>query len=472
MSKVIVIGGGIAGLTAAFRLRESGCEVLILEEQECSGGNIRTKVFEDFRLELGPSSFMGSSEMLWHLITELGIEDRVEAASASSNNRYILRDGRLSPLPMSAISFITTPLLSLKAKLRLACEPFVRGKPDKYDTAWDFFVRRFGEEAATYIMSPFVSGIYAGDVKKLGARAAFPLFWQFEQDAGSMILGARKYLKKKRKRLLREGLPLRKGLFNFRGGLGYVTTKLAQNLSEQLVTSCPVETLSYIPNSSSSANAKSSSQSGYVLRSGERQFTADAVILAIPPDKAGPLLGQILPQGQQIMSVISMSPVMLVHWTPQEDSDYFPSGFGFLVPRLYDLRVLGTIFASQLFTERSPKDRCLFSSFYGGTHDVDALNIPDEDIPELVMSEHQRIFGRNLKPPRILKVYRYPTAIPQLGPEHLENIAALTQHITTIPGLFLAGNYLSGVGIEHAVSSGYRSATECESFLQNKCREQ
>jgi oxygen-dependent protoporphyrinogen oxidase len=451
MHDVIVIGGGIAGLTAAYKLQQAGWSTLVLERQPQAGGNVRTIEERGFRLEVGPSSFMGSSEYLWRLIGELGLDEAVEPAQAVSKNRYIYRDGGLHPLPMSAGSFLRTPLLSLRAKLRLALEPFIPGNAGLHDTAWEFFVRRFGEEAATYIMSPFISGIYAGDVRQLGARAAFKKFWDFENDSGSMILGAWRYMRAKRRRLAAEGLVTRKGLFSFLGGLGRVTGALAGELTVR--TGVEVTGL------------RREAAGHEVVASGET-YRSRAVVLAVPPPRAARLLAAEAPEAVAPLDAVPMAPVALIHWALPRDAGPLPRGFGFLMPRLYDLRVLGTIFASQLFTGRAPADRELLSSFYGGMLDPEAVGLSDEELGALVHREHERIFGVRLSRPEVLAVLRYDSAIPQLLPDHPERIETVRRAVAALGGLFLAGNYLTGVGIEHAVHSGYDAAAACDAHLR------
>ncbi len=190
MPEVIVIGAGPAGLTAAFKLRQKNIETLVLEAQDQPGGNVRTLEHQGCRLETGPHTFMGANEFVLKLVAELNLESSLIPASPAAENRYIFRDGQLHPLPTGLIHFLKTPLLSAKSKFRLSLEPLIPGKAKPLETAWEFFVRRFGVEAATYIMSPFISGIYAGNAKMLGARASFPKFWNFEKESGSMIVGA------------------------------------------------------------------------------------------------------------------------------------------------------------------------------------------------------------------------------------------------------------------------------------------
>ena len=452
MHDAIVIGGGIAGLTSAWKLTQAGLGVAILEANSVPGGNIRTIDHEGFRLEIGPYSFLGSSEYVWKLVEELDIENLAETSSALADNRYIYRDGKLHALPSGPSSFASTRLLSGKAKLRLMAEPFVPNgaKPD--DTAWEFFVRRFGKEAATYVMGPFVSGIYAGDAKLLGARAAFQKFYDFECESGSMILGAIKYMRAKRKRMAHENIKVRKGLYSFKGGLGAITAELARRLKDRLTLNSPITNVAKTP-------------LGYRVESKAGTWEARAIVCAAPPHAAASMLSTIAPDVAKPLMDIPMSPVTLVHWSQPECATDLPVGFGFLMPRLYDLRVLGTIFSSQLFAGRTPAGSMLFTSYYGGMTDKPAMELAGGEILNLILREHSHIFGVDVVPPSMYKIIRYPSAIPQLTPDHPEKIATAISALNGAKGVILAGNYITGVGIEHAVTSGYEAAGEAIKYL-------
>jgi len=451
---VIIIGAGIAGLTAAFKLHERGFSVRVLESASHSGGNVYTLNHSPYRLETGPHSFMGSSEYIWELIRELNMDECLEPAQPVAQNRYILRDGRIVPLPLSLLSFLATPLLSLKGKARLAMEPFIPGDATDHGTAWEFFVRRFGKEAAMYIMSPFISGVYAGDARILGARAAFPKFWTFEKETGSMIRGAMLYMWRKKRRLAREGKKPRKGMYSFKGGLGKITETLSKKLGSRLSTEMPVQSLER-------------DKGLWTVQSGETLFAAPAVISAIPPHALKELVPGFCPDLAAPLGEIPMAPVVLIHWTARSDRHPAP-GFGFLVPRLYDTRVLGTLFPSELFTGRAPGKQHLFASFYGGMTDPEAASLPDADLETLVRREHSGILGFREDRMETLRILRYPAAIPQMLPGHPETIDGILKRLKAFPDIFLAGNYITGVGIEHAVKSGYTAAVSCLKYLERK----
>lgn len=447
MNDVIVIGAGIAGLTAAYRLRRQGWDVLVLEEKSVPGGNIRTLEVGGFRVETGPHSFMGSSEHVWRLVQELDLSEEVEEAAKVGEKRYVLRDSTLHPLPLSPWSFLTTRLLSFKGRMRMAAEPFVKGGARENETAWEFFRRRFGEEAARYIMSPFISGIYAGDIHTLGARAAFPKFWRFEFESGSMVRGAIKYMRAKKKRLKAEGLEVKSGMFSFRGGLGKLTRKLAETLDGLI--ECEV-----------SVDSVTAGSQGLMVRAQGREYAARQVVLAVPPGRASAIVRGAARQAADLLDSIPMVPVTLVHWSLPEGIA-LPRGFGFLVPRSEGVRLLGTLFPSQLFSLRSPAGKQLMATFYGGALDPAAASLSDGEIADLVKLEHEKILGAKLEGMEVVAILRSPTAIPQLLPDHPEKIELIKAELgSTLPGLVLAGNYLTGVGMEHAAESGFSAAAE------------
>ena len=214
--KTIIVGGGIAGLSCASHLQRLGLSSVVLEAADVAGGNVNTRSLDGYRLELGPNTFMGSATDVLELVTMSGLESKLITTSPKAGNRFIVRNGRIHCAPIGALQFLRTRLLSTASKMYLATEPWrlSRGTPE--DSAYQFFVRRFGLEAAEILAGAFISGVYAGDMHKLSAPAAFPLFWRFETQCGSMIRGAFNHKRQQRK----AGLLPRRGLFSLEGGLG------------------------------------------------------------------------------------------------------------------------------------------------------------------------------------------------------------------------------------------------------------
>jgi len=301
-------------------------------------------------------------------------------------------------------------------------------------------------------MGPFVSGVYAGDPKMIGARASFNKFWSFENDYGSMIIGSYFYMRAKKKRLKAQGEYIRKGLHSFKGGLGALTSRLSEELADDIVSGIELQDIR-------------KEGSAWKLKGGTWSGSAKSIIFAMPPHKLAPVIESIDVETSNHLSKIPMAPVLVAHWSYPAEEERVPPGFGFLMPRIFDLKVLGTLFPSHLFPDRTPNGHNLLASFYGGMLEPDTMKLNDEEFIQLVKREHEIILGTNSERMRILKVMRYPNAIPQLLPGHPENIDTIRMLLSRTPGIILAGNYLTGVGMEHAVHSGFTAFENCMRFL-------
>ena len=187
--RVCIIGGGISGLCAAYRLKKQGVEVVLLEKNQAVGGNIRTELADGFLLEYGPNSTL-AGEHLFELADELDLTSEIVYANKSAKKRYILKNGKLQALPMKIVSLIGNRSFSAKAKLRLLKEPFIKSKAADDESISDFFARRLGREIVDYAVDPFIAGIFAGNPDELSIKSAFPKLFELEKNYGSFLKGA------------------------------------------------------------------------------------------------------------------------------------------------------------------------------------------------------------------------------------------------------------------------------------------
>ncbi len=425
---VIIVGGGVAGLSCALRLQQAGLAVRSLEAGDVPGGNVATERVGEFLVELGPHSLMSSGDWVFQLAEELGLAEELEPTRPESGARFIARNGRIHAMPTGAWSFLTTPLLSLGSKLMLATEPLriARGQPG--DSAEDFFVRRFGAEAARVLAGAFISGVYAGDPAQLSAPAAFPLFWGFEQASGSMILGSIPHYRRRAREREAAGITPRKGLWSFGGGLGRLPLRMAEELGGAYQGGERVHGLRR-------------EGDGWVVDSDAGAHRARAVVLAVPPPDAARILGNEDPALARELAAIPMAPVAVVHLGYRERQQAIPEGFGFLVPRGEGVRTLGVLFPSRLFDGRAPEGGDLLAGFVGGMKDPEALDLDDEALASVVLDDLRDLTGLEA-PPDMVKVLRYRQAIPQLVLGHPDRLERVQARRAALPGLFLAGNYL------------------------------
>lgn len=447
----IVVGAGISGLVCAYHLQQAGIPVRVLEAGERPGGVIATREQDGFRFELGPQSFL-SSEPLLKLIDSLGLAKELLRADSRAP-RYILFRGRLVPAPHAPPSLLTSPLLDAPAKSRLVAEMFRRTSPPPADESIAAFVRRkFGDEVLDRLVAPFVSGIYAGDPEKLSLRACFPKLHELEMKYGSVLRGALKSRPAK-------GSP-RPGLCSFREGMEALPRALGSRLGDALLTETTV---------SGARHGKANGNSSFevdVTRNGHREtLLASALIMAAPVEAASEILKGVSEKFGAPFARIEYAPLAVIAVGYRRDQvRHAGNGFGFLAPRGEGLRVLGTVWNSSLFTGRAPENMACFTSFAGGATDPELIGMGDDQIAEIICGEVGRILDIT-GPPVTRLVHRYARALPQYNLGHSETVLALGEAASSVPGLLLTGNYLSGPSIGSCVEQANETADAVRVYL-------
>jgi len=291
------------------------------------------------------------------------------------------------------------------------------------------------------MIGPFISGVYAGDPKKLGAKDAFNKMWTWEKEDGSMILGARKYMKVKRRE---RGEDRGKGLFSFEKGLGELTSRMITDLGPAVNTSEKTVALKKVTR-------------GWHVDTEVAEYITGRVVIAAPPADAGQLFDRYYEPVSKLFKKIEMAPVAVVHLGVTDDQADIPEGFGFLAPRGEGVNLLGCVFISSLFKGRAPEGCRLLTAFVGGVFDPKAVDSSDEELVKSVLNDLELVFGTRLKP-SYTKILRHKAAIPQLNIGHREIVQEIKQETSDLGALVLAGNYIEGVGVNDAVSSGMTAA--------------
>lgn len=456
---VIVVGGGISGLASAWGIQQRGARVLVLEAGARAGGCIATAHENGCLLESGPNSALETTPLINPLLEALGIAGARIPANPEARNRYILRQGRLNALPLSAFAFLATPLFSARAKLRLFREPFIaRGAPDAEESVAAFVRRRLGVEFLDYAINPFVGGVYAGDPETLSVAAAFPRLHALEQAHGSLIrgqlLGARTRGRNREKS--KQSAPM----FAFREGMQTLTDAIAHRLPR-------VELGTEVSSVTAGGN-------GYVINaisSGvPREFRARAVLLAVPAYAAARLVAPLAPQTAAALSAIPYPPVAVVHSTYRRSViAHALDGFGMLIPECERRQSLGTIFSSTLFANRAPDGLVLLTTFVGGVRQPELARRSENEIADTVYAEHAALLGASARPESV-RITRWSQAIPQYTLGHAARIRHVEEAERGFPGLFFCANYRGGVSIGDCIKSADRAAGEVAAFLRSASR--
>jgi len=436
----IVVGAGAAGLAAALTLRGRGLEVRVVEAGDRAGGVARTERIGGFLVERGPNSLQVKAPALAFLRSH-GLEKSLVCASPSSRLRFLWHGGRLEPVPMSPVAFARTRLLSARGKLRLLAEPLVRGGDASAESVAEFLGRRVGPEAVERLVGPFLTGVYAGDERELGAKAVFGALVALERSHGSSVRG---FLAQA---LRRSGGPRERGLrgsWSATGGLGGLAAEMASQLGDSVATS-------------TRAVALARESGGWRIetdRAGHEPLRAARVVVALPAPEAAALVRGVDAGAADLLASIAYAPVASVSVAvARGDAARTIEGFGFLVPRDAGLTVLGCLFMSQLFPGRAPEGFDLLTCFLGGARAPEAVELPDDALLARVQDDLSRTLGLR-GAARLLAVTRWPRAIAQPARDHVARIARLRARIAAHAGLGLAGSYLDGVSFADTLASG------------------
>lgn len=455
-NNVAVIGGGISGLACAWRLRKLGVPVTLFESEERPGGLIGTVERDGFLFESGPQSFQGTEPLL-ALIRQLGIESELCQASPRLP-RFVLQRGKLQKIPMSPQGVLTSSLLSAGSRWKVVSEPLRHSKPPSEEESVANFVRRkFGHEILEYLVSPFVSGVYAGDPEKLSLRAAFPTLEEWEREYGSVIRGA---MKSRPKPANGEGKRRPPSLCSFKRGVGTLAGALAEQLGASLLLRSKTCAIARVSSGASSTFQIHAEHSGQVA-----PHPARAIVMATPAYTASHLLASISVPLAQILSGIAYAGVAVIaagYYAQQISSSL--DGFGFLIPRSENIRTLGTVWNSSLFAGRAPEGSAAITSIAGGATDTKILDKSEAEIAALVQTDNAKIV-QIAGPPVVSSVWKHPKALPQYNLGHSHTVAAIREFEQRNPGIFFSGNYLEGPSLGKCVEHGFKTAEAVRDFL-------
>ena len=456
MNPVAIVGGGITGLTAAFRLTQRNIPVTLYEAGARVGGPIQSLKENGYLSEFGPNTILETSPKITSLINDLGLQLRRWDSNPAKNKNYIVRDGKLRALPLSPIRFATSPLFSIPAKLRLACEPFIRRKSsDEDESLADFVMRRFGKEFLDYAINPFVTGVYAGIPENLSVRYGFPKLKALEDNYGSILRGAILGARERKKRAEVEKSKAKK--LSFDEGLQVLPDTLQAKLRDSIALRTAVTCLR-------------PSADGWVVtvnaNGHEEQRTHSAVILTAPAHKIARIqIEAEQPANLSLLNEMVHPPVARITMGFRREDVADPlDGFGFLVPKAENLNILGTTFSSSIFENRAPAGHILLTTFIGGCRQPELAGEPAEKLFDLTLRDLQRILGVRGKP-TYLNHWLFPRAIPQYNVGHKKFVDLMNATENRLPGLYFAGSYRDGISAGSCIVSGHDIADRTTQFL-------
>ncbi len=464
----LVLGAGISGLSYAHaRVRAGGGPLLVLDAAPRGGGLVRTStvtlppgcgVAGAVRHEWGPEALQDDAPETDALLAELGL--RKLMASGATERRFVLRDGRLVPLPLSPQAFLTTPLLSWGGKLRALTEPWRAREPGLDGSVADFVRHRLGEQVLQRLVDPFVGGVYAGDPELLSLRGAFPLLHEMVERHGSLLGGLRARARERRARgeARRPGPP---GLFTVEGGLGALPDALAAALGDRLRLGLRVTELS--------RDGDAWRVRGVPVQGGPDapavppaplDACARRVVVALPAGAVARLFAASDPPlAAQLADMQAESVVAVVHAWRREQVAHPLDGFGYLVPSCERRLHLGTLFSSSIEPGCAPAGVVLLRTLLGGARRPQMVDWPDEELLAELREGVGPLLGLAGEP-LLARVVRWRAALPRYDLRQPQRQAALDALLKERPGLHLIGNWRRGIACNALVAAGRALARE------------
>lgn len=470
--RVTVIGAGIAGLAAAYRLSRPGAfggrdvQVLLLEKGSRAGGSISTYELEDYTLELGPDMFQTEKPDAIKLCEELGLAGFVIPTNEACRRTFIAQGGQLHTLPdgfqllapTQLAPFFSSSLLSMGGKLRMAADLLMPRKAERTDESLAEFVRRrFGQEALERIAQPMLGGIYTADPEQLSLEATMPRFLDLEQKYGSVIRGL---MSEKKPQPYTSEVGGEKTSYprfvSLQRGLGM--------LVERLVTALPPDTIHF--HCPVVAVEKGTRGKAYdVVVANGTVVPSDAVVLACPSFSSADMLNQIASEVSTSLRRIQYASCAVMNLIyNRADIPHPLDGFGFVVPAVEKRTILACSFASMKFPGRCPKEKAVLRIFVGGSMQQDVYDLNDEQI-ECCMWEDLHTYLGLKSVPLLSLITRYPRAMPQYHIGHVKLVQQVREKLSNLPGIILAGNAYDGVGIPDCVKSGQEAAASIIEML-------
>nr|XP_048317812.1 protoporphyrinogen oxidase, mitochondrial-like isoform X4 [Ziziphus jujuba var. spinosa] len=482
--RVAVVGAGVSGLAAAYKLKSHGLNVTVFEAGGRTGGKLRSVSHDGLIWDEGANTMTQSEIEVQSLLDDLGLREK-QQFPISQNKRYIVRDGSPVLIPTNPLALIKSNILSTKSKFEIILEPFLwkkRSSSDVSDHSQEsvggFFQRHFGKEVVDYLIDPFVAGTSAGDPESLSMRYSFPDLWNLEERFGSVIAGAiqsklsaRKEKSGEKKGSLKKTKHQR-GSFSFKGGMQTLTDTLSKEIGvDEIKLNSKVLSLSYCPDGKS---ARENWSVSFAAKHDNRSqaLSVDAVIVTAPlcnvkemkiAKRGNPFPLNFLPE-------VSYMPLSVIITTFKKENVKRPlEGFGVLVPSKEQnngLKTLGTLFSSMMFPDRAPNDLYLYTTFVGGSRNKELANSSPDELKHVVISDLRQLLGAEGEP-KFVNHFYWKKAFPLYGYNYDSVITAIEKMEKNLPGFFYAGNHRGGLSVGKAIASGCKAAELVISYLES-----
>lgn len=465
--KVVIVGGGISGLSTAWYLEKEAkshgisLECTVLEKSDRWGGKILTEQVDNvpsapFVVEAGPDSFLTQKPWALQLARELGLDHRLLGTNDNKRHVYVLNKGKpvvlpegvLLVVPTKFMPFIKSPLISPLGKLRMGLESLIPPKTDDEDeTLAEFIRRRLGNEALDKIAEPLMSGIYNAQADKQSIMATFPRFRALEKKHGSLTRGMLASRRQRAGASPSPSTPKQSMFMSFLGGTEELIDALVNQLQVNLQTGVQVTSIQ-----------KNNDELYQVQLDNETTLEADIVILATPAFVTANLIQSLAPRTTDYLNQIRYvsTGTLSLAYRASDIPDVL-DGFGLVIPSSEKRPINAITISSTKFSHRAPDDHMLLRVFFGGSRSPESMELDDETLLEAVRNELRTILGIDAEP-LFHRIYRWWNANPQYDIGHLERVSEIEKSLPE--GLYVTGSPYRGVGMPDCVHQAQQTAEQ------------
>jgi oxygen-dependent protoporphyrinogen oxidase len=447
IAKVVVIGGGIAGLCAAHYLKRRGISVEIIEREKAAGGLLKTALRGDrYITEYGPSFFLSHDNPIQRLVRELSIDSQVIVSKQNPNDRFIFRNKKFFRFPSSRAKLLTGDAVPLLGRFRLMFEPFVKRGCGNEEAVAEFFVRRLGRSAYLNFVEPIITGLTGGDPSQLEMLSIAPKLISMENEKGKISHAVKGVFPK---------IPS-DGLLSLKWGMGTISARLEEELKQNIFS--PVSAEEVFRGDDSALHVR--------IDVAARDLDADAVIVATHAPEAARLLMSINPEIVSPLMTMPYAPICVVHIAfKKRDLEDLRRFVGFVVKRNSGVRMLSCICSSLCFPARCREDEVLYTLYYGGALDPEVMDLKDEEMISLATADLSNTLGITALP-TFFSLKRWAFALPQSTSGHSQRLAAIEKELSHMPGIFLCGSYFSGASLSKTISNAKRAVDRAMDYLR------
>jgi protoporphyrinogen/coproporphyrinogen III oxidase len=463
---ILVAGGGISGLTAALELHDRGADVTLVEASDRFGGILRTERIDELLVDAGPDSFLSTKPEGIQLVQRLGLEHRLINTRSDGGGTFILRKGKLVPLPEGITLLVPTqfraiartPLLTPRGKARLLMDYVIpRGSAYSDESVGSFVRRRMGRQAFENMAEPLLSGIYAGDASKLSLTSTFPRLRDVEREHGSIIRGAIAQRKAMRARAYNQAARSYTPFVSLGNGLGELIGALVAALE-----TCDLR-------QGTALTAISPVDRGYRAELSDGTVTTvDGVLLTTPaPVSASLLEGESASLAATLREIPYVSSSTVSMAFNEADVGGKQGGRGFVIPRVEGRSLTAVTWTSNKFAGRTPEGVALLRGFVGRAGQEENAFLPDDALIDLVRRELASITGITAEP-IMARTFRWPNAMPQYNVGHQARLDRIDRELAAFPGIGLTGSAYRGVGIPDCIRNARLQAAALLERLQRE----